>query len=269
MVSFTKAFTAGLMASAAMALPINSPVQKRSTAKRGAAYNDISTVFPLASSGTVSWAYNWAGSLNGDLPSGVEYVPMLWGAKFFTGWVSAIETALSSGSSYIMGFNEPDNTAQANMSPGEAAGYYQQYITQNKGDAKLISPAVTSSTTPGQGLDWFEQFIGQCSSCDITGLAVHWYGPSADEFKTFIESAIDTATRHGLSEVWVTEFALDADINGVTNQANAINFLNEAIPYLDSQDMVTHYSYFMSAENFLLSNGALNPVGEAYVSTSD
>jgi hypothetical protein len=33
----------------------------------------------MASGGSISWAYNWAGSLSGLLPSGVEFVPMLWG----------------------------------------------------------------------------------------------------------------------------------------------------------------------------------------------
>lgn len=268
MVSFTKLFSAGLMASAALALPINNPIEKRSSSKRGAAYNDVSTVSPLASTGTITWAYNWAGSLDGNLPSGVEYVPMLWGAKFFTGWISAIETALSSGSNYIMGFNEPDNAAQANMSPSDAANYYQQYITTYQGNAKLISPAVTSSTTAGQGLDWLNQFMSSCSSCGITGLAVHWYGNTADEFKTFVQQAIQAADDHGLSEVWVTEFALATDTNGVVDQNAASEFVNEVVPWLDSQEKVSRYSYFMSAENFLITNGALSPVGQAYTTQS-
>nr|UIC79394.1 glycoside hydrolase superfamily protein [Penicillium expansum] len=264
MVSFTKLFTAGLVATSAMAAPMQA---KRTTSgKRGAAYNDITTVSALTSGGTVSWAYNWAGSLSDSLPSDIEFVPMLWGTNFFGAWVTAIETALSSGSSYILGFNEPDMTSQANMSPADAASYYQTYITPYSGQAKLISPAVTSSTETGLGLDWFESFIGSCSSCGISGLAVHWYGDNADDFKTFVTKAVNTAAQYSLSEVWITEFALNADVNGSADPATTAAFLDEVLPWLDAQTGVTRYSYFMCAENYLLSGSTLNAAGQAYVS---
>ncbi|KAJ5627390.1 CAZyme family GH128 [Penicillium herquei] len=272
MVSFTNLFTAGLMATTALAMPHHMhrdvhPIHKRSSTKRGAAYNDVSTVSALSNTGTVTWAYNWAFS-DSDLPSGVDYVPMLWGAKFFGGWLTAIESALSSGSNYILGFNEPDMASQADMSPSTAAGYYQQYITPYSGSAKLISPAVTSSTDTGKGLSWFEEFMTDCSSCNITGLAVHWYGDSVDDFKSFVQQAVSTASTYNIEEVWVTEFALNADASGVTDQSTAADFVNEAIEWMDSQANVTRYSYFMCADNYLLTNGALNTVGTAYTSSS-
>jgi hypothetical protein len=273
MVSFTKLFTTGLLATSALAIPVAKPVtvelQRRNSTlstKRGAAYNDISTVSILSSAGTISWAYNWALSLSGSLPSNVEYVPMLWGAKDFGGWFTAVETALSSGSSYILGFNEPDMTSQADMSASQAASYYQTYITPYSGKAKLISPAVTSSTTSGMGLSWFEEFMGDCSSCGISGLAVHWYGNTADEFKSFVTEAVSTASSYGLSEVWVTEFALNADAGGVSDAATTAAFLETVLPWLDANTNVTRYSYFMCADNYLLSDSTLNQAGQAYVS---
>lgn len=264
MVSFTKLFTAGLVATSALAAPMEA--KRASSSKRGAAYNDVTTVSSMASGGSISWAYNWAGSLSGLLPSGVEFVPMLWGPKMFGGWVTAIESALSSGSTYILGFNEPDMASQSSMSPSDAANYYMTYITPWSGKAKLISPAVTSSTQAGSGLDWFESFIGSCSGCGITGLAVHWYGNTADEFKSFVTKAVDTASKHSLSEVWITEFALNADISGAMDTATTAAFLNDVLPWLDSQPGVTRYSYFMCANNYLLSGNTLNQAGQAYVS---
>ncbi|KAJ5884512.1 Glycoside hydrolase superfamily [Penicillium tannophilum] len=275
MVSFTNLLTAGLLATTALAVPHNMhmhrdlhKMHKRTSTKRGAAYNDVSTVTTLAESGTISWAYNWVFTTDTGLPSGVEYVPMLWGTSFFSGWLSAIETILSSGSDYIMGFNEPDMASQADMTPSVAAGYYMQYITPFSGSAKLISPAVTSSSSDGQGLSWFEEFMTDCSSCNITGLAVHWYGDSVDDLKTFVTDAITTASNYGLEEVWVTEFALNADISGVVDQSTTAEFVTEAITWLDAQSGVTRYSYFMCADNYLLTDGALNSVGSAYTSTS-
>ncbi|KAJ5871791.1 uncharacterized protein N7529_004144 [Penicillium soppii] len=266
MVSFTNLFTAGLVATSALAAPTQ--IKRTTSSKRGAAYNDISTVSPLSSTGVVSWAYNWAGTLSGSLPSNVEFIPMLWGTRDFGGWLTTIETVLSSGSNYILGFNEPDMASQANMSPSDAANYYLQYITPYSGKAKLISPAVTSSTDAGVGLSWLESFMSSCADCSITGLAVHWYGSTADEFKSFVTQAISTASDYNLSELWITEFALSADANGSADLATTTAFLNEVIPWLDSQAGVTRYSYFMCAENYLLSNDALNEAGEAYTAST-
>lgn len=264
MVAFTQLFTSALLATTAFAVPTG--MQKRSSSKRGAAYNDASTVGPLATTRKVTWAYNWAASPFQLLPPGVEYVPMLWGAKDFGGWASSIQTALSSGSRYILGFNEPDMSWQAAMSPTDAANSYMSYITPYAGQAKLISPAVSSTDAPGMGLSWLQSFMSQCSSCGISGLAVHWYGDSGDQFISFVQEAISTAESYGLSEVWVTEFALNSDVNGSGNPAATSAFMKQVLPWLDSQTMVSRYSYFMCAQNYLLSgNGtALNTAGMAY-----
>lgn len=261
MVCLTKLFTSALLATTALAAPMT--VQKRASSKRGAAYNDPTTVAPL--DGAVTWAYNWAATSFGTLPSGVEYVPMLWGSKDFGNWATIIQTVLASGSNYILGFNEPDMPSQASMSPGDAAHNYKNYITPYAGQAKLISPAVSSSTSPGMGLDWFKSFMSQCSSCEISGLAVHWYGNTAEQFKSFVQEAISTAQSYGLSEVWVTEFALNSDVSGTGNPKATNAFLHEVLPWLDSQPMVSRYSYFMCAENYLVSGNALNSVGATYV----
>ncbi|KAJ5908836.1 CAZyme family GH128 [Penicillium taxi] len=266
MVSFTNLLTAGLVASAALAAPHSHAAahKKRSSTKRGAAYNDITTVTSLSS---VTWAYNWGMTNWGlDLPKGVEYVPMLWGSKDFGGWLTAVETLLNSGTNYILGFNEPDNSGQSSMTPSEAASNYLAYITPFKGQAKLISPAVTSSTNDGEGLSWFGEFIADCSSCGITGLAVHWYGDSADQLISFVKKAVKAAAEYGLEEVWLTEFALNADVNGIADTSVTQAFLNEVVPFLESTDGITRYSYFMCADNYLLTNGALNAVGTTYLS---
>ncbi|KAF7118374.1 hypothetical protein CNMCM5793_007888 [Aspergillus hiratsukae] len=268
MVSFKTLLTTGLLASSAVALPHGHQhrhVEKRSSSKRGAAYNDASAVQALGSNGSITWAYDWNMLASGSLPSGVEFVPMLWGSKMFGGWLAAIETALASGSSYILGFNEPDNSGQAAMSPSEAAQAYKQYITPFSGKAKLVSPGVTNSPSPGQGLDWMNSFLESCTDCGINDLAVHWYGDSADDFKTFVNQATAFASEKGLESVWVTEFALNSDIGGGSSSASA-QFLSEVLPWLDSQPMVSRYAYFMCADNYLISGNGLTSAGQIYTS---
>ncbi|KAJ5875019.1 CAZyme family GH128 [Penicillium subrubescens] len=237
------------------------------TTKRGAAYNDPATVTPLSDTGTVTWAYNWDMKEASSLPAHVEFVPML-GRADFDGWDTSVEQAHLRGSSYILGFNEPDMTSQANLSPSVAAGYYKNYITPYQGTFKLLSPAVTSSTSAGMGLQWLDLFMKECTSCGISGLVVHWYGDSADDFKSFVKNAISFADAHNFSEVWITEFALNADVGGVTDQTSSVRFIEDVTFWLDNQPSVARYSYFMCAEGYLLSGGSLNSAGKAYVAPS-
>lgn len=275
MASFLKLAAAGLLVASASAAPTkqarSTSFQKRSSSKAGAAYNEVDLVTTLCGdSSGISWAYNWGSSSGGDLPSGVEYVPMLWGTSstFVDGWTTNVEAALSAGSSYIMGFNEPDLPSQANLAAADAATYYKQYITPYSGKAKLVSPAVTSSSSTTEGLAWFESFISECSDCGVSVLAVHWYGDSVSELQSFITEAISTASNHGISEVWLTEWALASDEGGISDLATAASFVQDAGAWLDEQSALTRYSYFYVANGYLLTNGAVNSVGAAYASAA-
>ena len=271
MVSFTKLIAAGLLASAAVAVPHGHQhshvhVTKRSSSKRGAAYNDASTVETLSSNGAISWAYDWNMIASGSLPSGVEFVPMLWGRKMFGDWFTTIQTVLSSasGSSYILGFNEPDASSQAAMTPSEAASSYSTYITPYRGKAKLVTPAVTNGGGDNEGLGWMRQFLDACTDCGMSVLAVHWYGASADEFKTFVQEAQELASKYNLEETWVTEFALSSAMTAGSGTQESTDFLNEVIPWLDSQSGIGRYAYYMCADGFLLEGSDLSASGKAY-----
>lgn len=253
-----------------LAVSVIGTVKNDVTSKRGAAYNDVATVAPLSKTGMISWAYNWAISEPGMLPASVEYVPMLRAPENLHAeeWQESLTQALSAGSKYILGFNEPDRSDQADLTPLNAANLYKEHIASFQNKAKLISPAVSSSTATGQGLEWLEEFMEHCSSCGISGIAVHWYGNSAVEFKSFVTEAINQAASYGISEVWVTEFSLFAAVNGVTDQKTSIEFIQDVTRWLDSQTAVSRYSYFMCAEGYLVSSNSLNGAGQAYTSPS-
>ncbi|KAL4922859.1 hypothetical protein BDW62DRAFT_196866 [Aspergillus aurantiobrunneus] len=269
MVSFKYLATA-LMATGALAAPHghshNHAAKRQSSGKRGAAYNDASLVQALSSSGAVSWAYDWNMYTMGTLPSEVEFVPMLWGTKMFTGWFAAIQTLLNSGNQHIMGFNEPDMSSQAAMSSSDAATYYRDYISPFSGKAKLVSPAVTNGVGSDKGLDWMRNFLNSCSDCGVSALAVHWYGDSADDFKSFVGQATELAKEFNLAETWVTEFALNSDLGGTGGTSASSDFLNEVLPWLDQQPDVARYAYYMCGDGYLLSGSELSLSGKAYTS---
>jgi hypothetical protein len=231
-----------------------------SSLKRGLAYNDPTILSNFISgSSQVSWAYNWGSSSSG-LPSGLEYVPMLWGLddSFTSDWNSNAANAIASGSTHLLAFNEPDNPGQSNLGTAEAAAGYLQYMQPFAGQAKLGAPAVTNGGPPS-GLTWLEGFISDCVGCQIDFVPIHWYAPvdDVDYFMSYIQQAYSAAGNN--TPIWITEF----QPSGTADQQNT--FLETVLPWLDSQDYVERYSYFMAADGNLLDTGnTLSTLGETY-----
>lgn len=255
MVSFSSLIVASAMVTAAFAAPTK-PLTKRSNAKKGAAYNDASLVSLVTDA---SWAYNWASSSGGTLPSGVEFVPMLWGSDT-TGWTDNVEAALASGSTHILGFNEPDLDTQSNIDAATAAALYKEWITPYQNQAELVTPAVTNGAAP-LGLTWMESYLEACNGeCGQTAMAIHWYADAADtDFESYIAEAYNLAASHGIYKIWITEFQK----TGVDDASQA-TFIDNTIPWLDETSYVERYAYFYVANDYLTSGNSLSDIGSAY-----
>lgn len=257
MVSFYSLIVASAMVTAALAAPTApKTLAKRANAKKGAAYNDASLVSLVTDA---SWAYNWGSSAGGSLPSGVEYVPMLWGSDT-TGWTANVEAALASGSTHILGFNEPDLNTQSNIDAATAAALYKEWITPYKNQAELVTPAVTNGGAP-MGLTWMESYLKACNGqCGQTAMAIHWYADAVNtDFESYITEAYNLAASHGIYKIWITEFQK----TGVDAAAQA-TFIDNTIPWLDETSYVERYSYFYVADGYLTSGSALSTIGSAY-----
>jgi len=235
--------------------PSSSPVSSSSGKKRGVAYNSASLAQPFIGKQEIGWAYNWVSDSAG-LASGIEYTPLLWGSQSsFTGnWQNEATKAISNGATAILGFNEPDHSQQANLSPAAAATAYKQYITTPfSGKAKLVSPAVTNGGAP-MGLTWLSSFMSACADCEVDAIAIHWYDSSSnvDYFKSYIQGA----NKQFGKPIWLTEFG--------TTDGNDDAFLKEVLPWLDSQSYVERYAYFMATDGKLNSGTGLSTAGNTY-----
>ncbi|CAG8953787.1 hypothetical protein HYFRA_00006679 [Hymenoscyphus fraxineus] len=229
-------------------------------AKRGVAYNDGKLVKVISGS---SWAYNWAATSGGGLPSGVEYVPLLWGdqADKTNGWNDNVQKAISAGSKHVLGFNEPDLGSQAHMSVDASVTAWKKWLQPLAGKVKLGSPAVTNGNSqqePYMGIPYLKQFLSRCSGCTIDFVVIHWYNnnpldSAVQYFKDHVKEAHDVTGK----PVWITEFAYTG--------GDEAAFLKKVIPWLEAQAYVERYSYFMAAEGKLVSGGGLSTVGKAYV----
>ena len=64
-----------------------------------------------------SWYYTWGSATRASPPERVQFVPMIWGAGSVT---TANLREVSREGHYLLGFNEPDNPGQSDMSVAQA-----------------------------------------------------------------------------------------------------------------------------------------------------
>ncbi|KAK0209069.1 hypothetical protein DFS33DRAFT_1380552 [Desarmillaria ectypa] len=155
----------------------------------------------------------------------------------------------------VFTLNEPDISG---ISASDAAAWYITYI--NPLSIKKAFPAVTSSTSSGQGLDWLAQMISACAGqCYADYINLHWYGSSFSDFQSYIEKAHGKFPSY---DIVITEFALTNPSGGATAQAS---FFTEAFSWLDSQDYVILYFPFSATSPSLMSSSDATAV--SYVGT--
>jgi hypothetical protein len=226
--------------------------------KRGLNYNNATWANYFEGYFQVTWGYNWGWPSSG-LSSSFEFVPMLWGVP---NGVDADWNTAAAAAKHVLAFNEPDLTSQANIIPSVAAAGYEAYFQQFAGQVSLGGPAVTNAgygALPYIGLGWLDSFLADCKGCHFDFMPVHWYdNASVSVFENYLTEAYQRAGK----PLWVTEFMLQ------DSEANQIAFLEQVMPWMDSQSWIQRYSYFGVFEDFLI-NGAgsgLSNIGKTYAS---
>lgn len=177
-----------------------------------------------------SWFYTWSSANNAQ---SVEFVPMIWDETH-------INDEIISNSDYILGFNEPDLSGQANISPVEAAKYWK-IIEEKYSNKKLISPAVSHLHK-----EWLLEFRDSYYNLyneypRLDGIAFHCYLPSANECINLGKYFINLANNWNVKEIWCTEFAFLEVYN--KDYKNQINIF---ISWLESEQMIERYAPYVS-----------------------
>lgn len=244
--------------------------------KRGVAYGHHSQADMQALSKGISWWYNWAfepdtGVQSSFASMGIEYIPMVWGAKVDT---AKVQQRLLPGVSTLLGFNEPNFHEQANLSASAAAALWPN--VQAVADARgltLVSPAVNfcgggcHDTDPFRYLD---DFFAACPGCRVDAIGVHVYvgckGENGNHAQWLINH-LETYKKRFSQPIWLTEFACHDAANPDEQRA----FLVDAVTYLESEPRIARYAWFAGrADNvrhvdLLGADGQLTALGQAYV----
>ena len=142
-----------------------------------------------------SWFYNWKPQ-DPCPPTQPGFVPMIWSQDF----VSDIPKLRGENYSALLGFNEPDNKGQSDMTVEQALSLWPQLEAAN---LRLGSPACTEGGTFG----WLRQFMTAARErkLRVDFLALHWYGNCSQpqSLGAFLHKA---HAEFGLP-MWLTEFS--------------------------------------------------------------
>lgn len=217
------------------------------SSKRGISYNQFSESDRALMLPAISWTYNWGKTTSDELgysfdAAGVDYCPMVWSG---TPDVAAMKAYIEKhpGTKYLLAFNEPNLTDQANMTPAKAAQLWPDVVAAAKElNLKLVSPAMNYGTLAGYSdpEKWLDEFFRQpgVSLDDVDAISVHCYMASMSGLKGFIEKF-----RKYNKPVWLTEFcAWDPAPSDAEKQCD---YMCHCLNYLEQEPLVERYCWFM------------------------
>jgi Glycosyl hydrolase catalytic core len=216
------------------------------------------------------WYYTWGTPMPSPSPQNCEFVSMFWGAGNVTSQnITAVQQLATQGAvKYVLGFNEPDQSGQSNMTVSQALALWPQLESIG---VPLGSPAVSWPT-----IQWFTDFMDSVAAehLRVDFICVHMYVGTDDV--SFVQTLQQVYNQYHLP-IWVTEFAT-ADWNATTPASNmytaadAMGFMQRLLPQLDSLSYVQRYSWFSgdptSAQLWpsalIATNGSLTSLGSWY-----
>jgi hypothetical protein len=168
--------------------------------------------------------------------------------------LSNVQQLIAEGKvNYVLGFNEPDGLAQANMTVDEAIERWDELESLG---VPLGSPATVSPLN-----DWMIEFMDRAEqeNLRVDFVTLHSYGgPNA---ATFLNKVKETYERFG-KPIWITEFAV-ADWGATSAENNRysveqiIDYMQVVLPALDEIEYVHRYTWFDGAGRVPLATSAL------------
>jgi Glycosyl hydrolase catalytic core len=210
-----------------------------------AACNDLVTL-------GASWYFNWTPSPGTCKAS--TFVPMVWGhtgsEQTATGIAGEVKGLVRAGYDTVLGFNEPDNTGQSNLTVATAIALWPSFTGAS---VRVGSPATQGNST---GIAWISSFMSQVNA-DTTGtlrvdfIAFHWYGwnsGSCDARAANLEAYLGQIEAiPGNRPIWLTEWGClnMSNPDAATVQA----FYSGALTMLAKHPRVERYAWYQWTTN--------------------
>jgi hypothetical protein len=218
--------------------------------KRGIGFNILYEADFAQMKDGISWAYDWGWSGYGSSEltdaakkNSIAYIPMIHGKRDDANWAKYIRDYKKTDADcmYILSFNEPNLTIQANMTPAQAAQKWPDIkALAQELKMKIIAPAMNYGTLPGYNdpIKWLDEFFAQpgVSLDDVDALALHCYFGDAAAVKNYVE-----CFRKYKKPIWMTEFSAgEGEVSIEQQREYMCNVLN----YFESDPIIERYAWF-------------------------
>lgn len=222
----------------------------------------------IASSG-LTWYYDWSPNPP-TCPSTRHRVAMIWGEN-------QVGAQVSPDVEWVMGFNEPELTGQADILPARGAALWYE-VEQDYPSKRLVSPAASLSWLT----QWWDIYLAVYGVPPrVDAVASHCYGAwdaaaAISKCEAMADATVAWARDHGIGEVWVTEFAhLPCWSEG---EVGSIEFMQAMVAYYRDTPEITRWAWFQNYyhgdepwafgpycnTSLAEEDGTLTPLGEAY-----
>jgi hypothetical protein len=228
----------------------------------------------------VSWFYNWGANITPTVNTAVtankiDFFPMAWNGNFNANAIRSFKLSHPE-CEYILAYNEPNLTDQANMTPKQAADIWPALkAIATELNMKIVSPAMNYGTLSGYGdpIVWLDEFFTLIPASDVDVIAIHCYMANASALAWYVNRF-----RKYNKPVWLTEFC--AWEKSITNANDQLKFMCDAVNYLEADSIIARYAWFIprsggAIESYpfmqLLTKTtpyALTPLGNVYVNMS-
>jgi hypothetical protein len=216
-----------------------------------------------------SWWYNWWNYSPGSAPvatPGVEYVPMIWGD--WPLWGDPAPGIAIGPADTLLGYNEPDYSAQANMTVARALELWPEVEATG---ARLGSPAPSDSLGSGAWLADFMNGDGAGYVPRVDFICLHWYSESVGRLGTLADY-LDTMHALYGKPIWLTEVG---SLYG-GNAANA-TLITQVMDILAARPWVERVAWFtlrdagsgFSGVGLVSPTGTLTGSGTVYATYDD
>lgn len=198
----------------------------------------------------VSWFYNWGNVPNAniaDVPSAetIEFIPMCWNANYNADGIREYCKAHPE-TKYLLGFNEPNFKAQANMTPEVAAEKWPavKALADELG-LELVGPAVNYSPDGPENdpFTWYANFVKLVGTDAFDYIALHCYSGGTGGMQDMIDRFYALYGK----KIWLTEFSMGGDggVNVASPEAQIASMVQQ-LEYLEKSDKVFRYSWFIA-----------------------
>ncbi|GIM94274.1 sigma-70 family RNA polymerase sigma factor [Paractinoplanes toevensis] len=218
-------------------------ITAKASKKKGVGVWEFTGVKAALADVGAGWYYNWAPD-NDNLPgpSGVEFVPMIWGKANVTDGTIAQAKKESEGE--LLGFNEPDMSGQANMSVEDALADWPKLQATG---LRLGSPAVAYGGDTAGG--WLDRFMSgaEAKGYRVDFITLHWYGSDfSDAAVNQFLGYVDAVHKRYNKPIWITEYGL-MNFSGspkYPSDAQKVAFISGSTKGLESRSFVERYAWF-------------------------